>query len=97
MTRIDENQFATKSHNPNFLILDYDDRGHKFSFENVGTTLQGRKKGSRTFFEDWDFSDRSMNRHIDLDHLTSSMQSKDQSAKPEETGANSAYNGSTVD
>lgn len=83
MTRIHEHALATRRNDSLSFILVHGDReGHQFNFENVGRTKHPMK-----CLEAWHSSKRSVNKHIDLNHICLPMRSKDRSIQINGTGS----------
>ncbi|GAA54183.1 hypothetical protein CLF_112548 [Clonorchis sinensis] len=76
-TRIHEHKLASRRHDPMSLVPIHEDKeGHKFILNNVQILAHARTKREREFAEAWYSTQKSINKHIDIDPVYQPLQQK---------------------
>ena len=77
-TRLHEHKLATKRHDQLSLIsMHQDQHGHAFDWETAEVLGQAKQKKAREFLEAWFSSNRSINRHVNLEPIYEPLRNKD--------------------
>ncbi|GAA50332.1 hypothetical protein CLF_104383 [Clonorchis sinensis] len=77
-TRIHEHKLASRRHDPMSLVSIHEDReGHKFNWNNVQILAHTRTKREREFAEAWYSTQKSINKHIDIDPVYQPLRAKE--------------------
>ncbi|KER20289.1 hypothetical protein T265_15354, partial [Opisthorchis viverrini] len=82
-TRIHAHKLASRRHDPMSLVSIHEDReGHTFNWDNVQILAHASAKREREFAEAWYSTQKSINKHIDIDPVYQPLRAKGISLTP---------------